>query len=128
MNCPTEVEFEFFRKAGNAFLSRPSLGQYKTKYLSAFKCQRARLATLGRPGPVCPSLRCSWEPAAPSFKTSPHSERSRGHRRRPLDGLLPPRGRYDKGQRTGPSDSQNWGREGENLPFLTLNVMFFALQ
>lgn len=37
MNCPSDVEFEFLRKAGNAFLSRPSLVQYVSKCLSALK-------------------------------------------------------------------------------------------
>lgn len=56
MNCPTEVEFEFFKKAGNAFLSRSSLVQCMSKYLSALKCQARQISHPGTPKSVYPPL------------------------------------------------------------------------
>lgn len=43
------MELEFLRKAGNAFLSRPSLAQYVSKYLSAFKCPVCQISCPGTP-------------------------------------------------------------------------------
>lgn len=57
MNCLTEVELEFLRKAGNAFLSRPFLIQYISKYVFALKHSAGQVSY----------------PAAPTFLFIHHS-------------------------------------------------------